>query len=99
LNTSISLAAAPVLLLYADVDPLTGVTLATSLVTFGLLTTSALHWFTSSYVHELRYTAASHSVDVTTLTLLARQRHTRFQLSDVAYPDGLKPLATFKVSG
>lgn len=56
-----------------------------------------LHWFTSPYVRRLLFDKKSGSLDVEYLSLLARPQHMRAHISELAYPDTLKPQVTFKV--
>lgn len=59
--------------------------------------TGLLHWFTSPYVHRLVFDRTSETLDLETLSVLARQQRTRAHMSQVAYPDTLKPQVTFQV--
>jgi hypothetical protein len=63
-----------------------------------LTDTGLLHWFTSPYVRRLVYDRRSETLDLETLSVLARLLHTRAHLSEVTYPDTMRPQVTFKVN-
>lgn len=98
-NTFISVCAAPIIMMTADLPPAASLALASSVAGFGILTTGALHWYTSPYVHEASYNSDSGEVEVETLTLFAGARRMRFHLSEVKYPDTFKPMSNFEVRG
>lgn len=99
-NTAIALTAAPLIVQYAEnISLVSRYGLAASLVFFGLLTTGALHWVAHPYVHELKYTAATHTIDVRTSTLLGAPRWHSFQLEDVRTLPWDRPVATFMANG
>ena len=56
-----------------------------------------LHWFTSPYVHRLVFDRTSQTLKLETLSVFARRQTTKAHLSQVAYPDTLKPQVTFQV--
>lgn len=58
-----------------------------------------LHWFTSPYIHRMVYHRKTGMVDLESLTLLARPRRDIFHVTSVAYPQTIRPQATFTVSG
>lgn len=74
-NTFVSISASPVILAYSEASELARVAVAVSLVGFGLFTTGALHWFTSPYVHELRYTPGTGMLWMQTINLFGRERY------------------------
>lgn len=112
-NTAVSLGACPAIVYLSDASPVARALVAVSVIGFGLGTTLGLHWFTSPYVHELQWVtrpagdagdpsdtageAPSGRLRAKTLSLLGRQRWTEFELREVAHPDSMRPLATFKV--
>ena len=57
-----------------------------------------LHWFTSPYIHRMVYHRKTGMVDLESLTMLARPRRDSFHVAAAAYPQTLKPQATFQVS-
>ena len=94
-NTAVSLAACPAIVLLSDAPPLARAAVAVGVVGFGLGTTLGLHWFTSPYVHVLA--RRGDVLRARTLTLLGRPRWSEFSLEEVRHPDSLRPLASFKV--
>ena len=56
-----------------------------------------LHWFTSPYVRRLVYDRKSQTVEVHTWSVFARPQTTRIHLSEIRYPDTLRPQVTFQV--
>ncbi|GBF94473.1 hypothetical protein Rsub_07007 [Raphidocelis subcapitata] len=96
-NTAVSLAACPAIVLLSDAPPLARAAVAVSVVGFGLGTTLGLHWFTSPYVHVLA--RRGDALRARTLTLLGRPRWSEFSLAEVRHPDSLRPLASFKARG
>ena len=73
-NCAVSLAACPVILTYSDAAPLARVGVAAGATMFGLLTTAALHWFTSPYVHELAVRRGADAARATTINVFGRER-------------------------
>ncbi|KAK9823167.1 hypothetical protein WJX72_000778 [[Myrmecia] bisecta] len=63
---------------------------------FGFFTTALLHWFTSPYIHRLTYHKSSGLVEVDSLTFLAQHVKDSFHISELEYPDTLRPQVTFK---
>ena len=57
-----------------------------------------LHWFTSPYVRRLVFHRTSQIVELHTWSVFARPQVTRIHLSEVRYPDTLRPQVTFQVS-
>ena len=57
-----------------------------------------LHWFTSPYVRRLVFYRISQTVELHTWSVFARPQVTRIHLSEVRYPDTLRPQVTFQVS-
>ncbi|KAJ9524642.1 hypothetical protein QJQ45_024276, partial [Haematococcus lacustris] len=98
-NTLVALAAAPLIMMYAEVSYVSRVGLAASLVFFGFLTTGALHWITHPYIHELKYTAATGTIDTRMTNVFGFTRRTQFQLSDVQPLPWDRPVATFMAKG
>jgi len=94
-NTSLALAAAPAIVMYADASFATRIGLAISLAMFGVMTTGALHWITNPYVHELKYNARNQELDVKTTSLLGTPRWSHFSISDVHPLPWNRPVATF----
>ena len=62
-----------------------------------LVPAGLLHWFTSPYVRRLVFDRSSGTVELHTLSVLAQPQTTRIHLSEVRYPDTLRPQVTFKV--
>ena len=58
-----------------------------------------LHWFTSPYVRRLVFDRSSGTVDVHTWSVFARPQEMRIHLSEIRYPNTLRPQVTFQVSG
>ncbi|KAJ9506550.1 hypothetical protein QJQ45_019611 [Haematococcus lacustris] len=115
-NTLVALAAAPLIMMYAEVSYVSRVGLAASLVFFGFLTTGqwtavshsaaglggsvgALHWITHPYIHELKYTAATGTIDTRMTNVFGFTRRTQFQLCDVQPLPWDRPVATFMAKG
>ena len=98
INSLLTCGASPLFLMNPDVSVGGAMFLAASLCTFGIGTTLALHWFTSPYVHELRFHRASEALELKTLTVLGRERWRRYALSDVGPPAGFKPLGSFSTA-
>ncbi|GMH37175.1 hypothetical protein BSKO_05048 [Bryopsis sp. KO-2023] len=98
-----AVAACPVICLLPNtIDSLAGkIGLCASLSIFGIFTTGLLHWFSSPYVHQLKFdgAAARKEIDVKTLTLFARQRWERLALDSIKPADTWRPLATFESQG
>jgi TMEM70/TMEM186/TMEM223 protein family len=59
--------------------------------------TGLLHWFTSPYIHRLVYDPTKQDVTVTVLNLLARPVTYTIPLSEIGYPNTLRPQASFEV--
>lgn len=73
--------------------------IALMLCTFSCFTTGLLHWFTSPYVHHIEYDAASDTVTVETLSILAQKQRTQFTPKHAAYPETFRPQSTFALNG
>ena len=56
-----------------------------------------LHWFTSPYVRRLVFDRSSGTLEINTLSVLAQPQTTRIHLSEIRYPDTLRPQVTFQV--
>ena len=56
-----------------------------------------LHWFTSPYVRRLVFDRESGTADVHTWSVFARPQMHRIHLSEIRYPDTLRPQVTFQV--
>jgi hypothetical protein len=68
-----------------------------SVLTFAIITTGGLHWFTSPYVHQLLYNDKTDVAKVQTLRFFGGTKWLEFPVSDVEAPTGYHPLASFKV--
>jgi hypothetical protein len=68
-----------------------------SVLTFAIITTGGLHWFTSPYVHQLLYNSQTDTAKVQTLSFLGGTKWHAFPVSAVQAPTGYHPLASFKV--
>lgn len=100
-----ALASAPVIVFLGEglgahaSTPLARLSIAGTLVSFGVFTTGLMHWFTSPYVQRLRYHPDTETVEIDALDLLGRMRTTAFPLSSIQEPDTVHPLASFKING
>ena len=56
-----------------------------------------LHWFTSPYVRRLVFDRSSGTLEINTLSIFAQPQTTRIHLSEIRYPDTLRPQVTFQV--
>lgn len=98
-NTAVSLGAAPLIIEYANASLPSRIGLAISFAFFGLLTTGALHWMTTPYVHELFYTASNQNLRVKTVNLVGLPKWTEFNINDVQPLPWSRPVATFMAKG
>ncbi|BDA40457.1 Uncharacterized protein C1834.10c [Coccomyxa sp. Obi] len=92
-------AMSPVMLLFDTSATSLGAkaSIAVTLCSFGIFTTGLLHWFTSPYVRRLVYDRKSETLEIETLSVFARPQITRTHLSEIAYPDTIRPQVTFAV--
>ena len=67
-------------------------------LTYEILPAALLHWFTSPYVRRLVFNRTSQTLELHTWSVFARPQVTRIHLSEVRYPDTLRPQVTFQVS-
>lgn len=58
-----------------------------------------LHWFTSPYVHTLKFDQETGQIDTKRLTLLAQPVYNSFNVADVRFADTMRPQTTFAVDG
>lgn len=68
-----------------------------SVITFAIITTGGLHWFTSPYVHQLLYNDKTDTAKVQMLRFFGGTKWHEFPVSAVEAPTGYHPLASFKV--
>lgn len=68
-----------------------------SVLTFAIITTGGLHWFTSPYIHQLLFNDKTDTAKVQTLSFLGGTKWHEFPVSTVQPATGYHPLATFKV--